>query len=162
MDASDRLPKHLLIGFALALGIYAAFFVGDQWVRTRKGAWEVTFQTNEAGHAQIQVSQPALGIANTRITFTGERATNTGEVRFNVPKQVIPFGTIKFEDLTYLPGSVAFDFFGHEVELLPRTLYLNKREHPWARETNFVLTAEQKLPREMSYDPRERKRRRRN
>jgi hypothetical protein len=159
MDSSDRLPKHLLIGFLLALGLYAVFFAGDQWTRSRKGPWEVRFTTNAQGEASIVVNQPKLGIADVSVTFAGETATNFGAVRFDVPRKALPFGTNKFEDLTYLPGSVAFGFFGHEVELLPRTLYLNKKEHPWVSGTNMVLLPGEKLPPEASYDPRKKKRR---
>ena len=159
MDSSDRLPKHLLIGFLIALGVYAIFFTGDQWLRVRKGAWAVSFQTNALGEAEILIGQPKLGIADVRVTFSGERATNAGAALFDAPKKSIPFGVIKFEDLTYLPGSVAFDFFGHEVELLPRTLYLNKQEHGWTPRTNFVLQPAQKLRPEMSFDPRQKRRR---
>ena len=31
----------------------------------------------------------------------------------------------------YLPGTLTFDFFGHQVELLPRVLIIDKEEHPW-------------------------------
>ena len=89
MDPSDRLPKHLLIGFLLALGLYAAFFAGDQWTRSRKGPWEVRFTTNAQGEASIVVSQPKLGIADVSVTFGGEAATNFGEVRFDVLQQFL-------------------------------------------------------------------------
>jgi hypothetical protein len=160
--AGDRLPKHLLIGFALALTLYAVIFMGDQWIRKRRGAWEVRFSTNEMGEAMIIVNQPALHITNVQILLRGESLSNINskELLFSVPQQTIPFGKIKFEDLTYLPGSVALDLFGHEIELLPRTLYLNKLEHPWVSNTNIVLTAEQKLRPEMTYDPRAKKRKR--
>jgi hypothetical protein len=36
-----------------------------------------------------------------------------------------------YEDLTFLPGVVTFDLFGHEVELLPRALIANKKQVPW-------------------------------
>ena len=157
-DSSDRLPKHLLIGFGLALIVYASFFSCDQYVRQRKGPWEVTFATNAAGWAQIEISQPNLAI-HSSVIFEGEKPTNTGSVKFDRPEQSIPFGKTKFEDLTYLPGGVAFDFFGHEVELLPRTLYLNKREHPWVRDEQITLKANEKLSPEMTYDPRKKKRR---
>lgn len=161
VDSSDRLPKHLLIAFFIALGIYVLFFAGDQWTRTHKGPWEVAFETNAQGEATIVVNQPKLGIADVRITFSGEQATNTGTVRFDKPRKPLPYGTNKFDDLTYQPGSVAFGFFGHELELLPRTLYLNKKEHPWVSGTNFVLKPDEKLPPEASYDPREKKKQRR-
>src|SRR5437879_13692919 len=120
--SGDKLPKHLLIGFGLALLVYVISFSCDQYIRQRKGPWNVVFGTNRLGWAQIEISQSALGIHST-IIFLGETTTNTGSLRFDRPSKPVPFGRVKFEDLTYLPGSVAFDLFGHEVELLPRTLY---------------------------------------
>lgn len=159
-SASDKLPRHLAIGFIAALLVYVTFFSCDQRLRQRKGPWEVSFQTNETGFAAIIVNQPALQITNVQIVFVGETVTNVdGSVFFQRPQQAIPFGKVKFEDLTYLPGSVAFDFFGHEVELLPRTLYLNKKEFPWKSGARHELTTDQKLPPEASYDPRKKKRR---
>ncbi len=156
---SDRLPKHLLIGFGLALFVYASFFSCDQYVRHRKGAWEVSFTTNNAGSAEIEILHPSLAIHST-VVFQGETATNSGVVKFDRPEKPIPFGKTKFEDLTYLPGSVVIDFFGHEVELLPRTLYLNKKEHPWVRDEVIELKTSDKLPPGMEYDARKNKRRR--
>jgi len=34
-------------------------------------------------------------------------------------------------DTTFLPGTVAFQLFGHEIELLPRVLIIDHEEHPW-------------------------------
>ena len=34
-------------------------------------------------------------------------------------------------DTTFLPGTLTFQFFGHEIELLPRVLVLDRQEHPW-------------------------------
>ena len=157
-NASDKLPRHLAIGFLIALAVYVSFFACDQRVRQRKGPWEVTFHTNAAGFAAITVNQRSLQLTNVQIVFSGETATNTGTVSFDRPQQQIPFGKVKFEDLTYLPGSVAFDFFGHEVELLPRTLYLNKKEVPWKSDTVFAVNSSEKLPPGASIDPRKKKR----
>ena len=158
MDRSDKLPRHLLIAFISALVIYAGFFTCDQAMRRRHGPWEVQFGTNDAGHAAITIQQPSLQITNVQVVFLGETATNSGNVVFYRPQLSIPFGKKKFEDLTYLPGSVAFDFFGHEVELLPRTLYINKKEHPWKAGAVYEVRADEKLPPSASYDPRKRKR----
>ena len=158
MNSPDRLPKHLLIGFGLALLIYAVFFTCDQRMRQRKGPWQVAFMTNTPGWATIQVKQSSLNI-DTTITFVNEAVATNGLVVFDKPGKQVPFGRVKFEDLTYLPGSVAFDFFGHEVELLPRTLYLNKREHSWAEKSVFELRPDEKMPPEMHHDPRKKKRR---
>jgi hypothetical protein len=154
---SDRLPKHLLIGFGLALLVYVSFFGCDQYVRHRKGAWEVNFTTNSMGFAEIEIVHPSLAIHST-VVFDGETATNSGMVKFDRPEKPIPFGKTRFEDLTYLPGSVVIDFFGHEIELLPRTLYLNKKEHPWVRDEVIRLKLNEKLPPEMNVDSRKRKR----
>ena len=54
----------------------------------------------------------------------------------------VPFGEWFFADLTYLPGTVTYNFFAedanasskgrrHEIELLPRGLVLNRKEYPW-------------------------------
>jgi hypothetical protein len=159
-SSSDKLPRHLLIAFCLALAIYCLFFSCDMALRKRKGPWEVQFHTNAAGHAAITVNQPTLHITNVQIVFLNEIATKTGRVTFDRPQQPLPFGKTKFEDLTYLPGSVAFDFFGHELELLPRTLYLNKKEQPWTPNSIHELTPSQKLPADASHDPRDKKKRR--
>jgi hypothetical protein len=162
MDSSDKLPRHLAIGFGLALLIYAVFFTCDQRIRHRKGPWEVAFGTNGMGLPAITVNQANVGVTNVQIVFGGESLSNAvggGRVVFDKPQQAIPFGKTKFEDLTYLPGSVAFDFFGHEVELLPRTLYLNKKEYPWKPGAVYELTPGEKLPPSASYDPRKKKRR---
>jgi hypothetical protein len=93
------------------------------------------------------VNQSSLNISNVQLVFVGERLTNSpGVVRFDRPLQPIPFGKTKFEDLTYLPGSVVFNFFGHEVELLPRTMYVNRKERAWSNGPIHLLTPAEKLP----------------
>jgi hypothetical protein len=34
-------------------------------------------------------------------------------------------------DPTFLPGTLTFRLFGHEIELLPRVLMLDHQEHLW-------------------------------
>jgi hypothetical protein len=157
---SDRLHRHLLIGFVLALALYLGVFSCDQRIRSRKGPWQVAFQMSSNGEPSIRIDQPFLSISNVQVIFAGETPTNSaGTVAFDRPGKPTPFGRVKFEDLTYLPGSVAFDFFGHEVELLPRTLYLNKQEQAWQSGAVHRLEAGQKLPPEMHYDPKKKNRR---
>lgn len=157
---SDNILKHAAIVFCIAVVGYALFFFADSFLRTRKGPWEVTFFATNATPA-IEVNQQNLGIRAVKIIFEGETATNQSvrTLVFRQPKQPLPFGKAKFEDLTYLPGSVAFDFFGHEVELLPRTLYLNKKEFRWESGKELRLLPTEKLPPEKFYDPVARKRR---
>jgi hypothetical protein len=137
--------KPVLVGLLLALAIYAGGFALDQHLRTRRGPWEVTFTNEPTGAPAIIVNHRNLNVANLRIVFLGETVTNGhGLVVFDVPQRPVPFGRVKFEDLTYLPGTVTFDFFGHEIELLPRTLYINRKAHPWRSNEDITLSTTEK------------------
>ena len=48
--------------------------------------------------------------------------------------------------LFVLPGVITFDLFGHEIELMPRTLVINKKEVPWKSESVIELWPTNKLP----------------
>jgi hypothetical protein len=138
--------RHLFIAFGLALLAYIGFYSCDRHLRVGKGAWEVTFMSTNGAPA-ILVNQPQLGISNVMVVLEGEAdPKRTNVVRFDVVQQPVPFGRIKFEDLTYLPGSVTFDLFGHEVELLPRTLIANKKEISWKSGSIQVLKPNEKVP----------------
>jgi len=81
------------------------------------------------------VNQTNLGITNLRITFPTEtnKIENTS-VSLSQPRQVpydIAFGQCVFMDTTFLPGTIVFDFFGHEIQLIPRVLTIDKKEIPW-------------------------------
>lgn len=138
---SSGLWKPVLAGLLLALAIYVGGFSFDQHLRKRHGPWQVTFETGPTGTPAVVVNQPKLHITNLKIEFAGETATNaSATVVFDVPERPVPFGRVKFEDLTYLPGTVTMDLFGHEVELLPRTLYINRKPHPWTSNRTITLT----------------------
>lgn len=118
--------------FVAVLALYLATFYGIERARLRKGPWEVDFQTNAQGAATLAVSQSRLGLTNVKIVIHGELVTNAlGHVSFDRVKQPTPFGRVIYEDLTFLPGVVTFDLFGHEIELLPRTLIADRRQVPW-------------------------------
>jgi len=137
---SNGFPKSFVL---LALAVFALYFVvfyGIEGCRRAKGPWEVTFATNEAGPLLV-VKQPQFQY-NCTITFPAETASATNlpqTVRFDRPKLTVPFGKVIYEDLMQLPGVVTFDLFGHEIELLPRTLIVNKRQVPWNSERSVVL-----------------------
>lgn len=138
--------KHFGFALLLAIVVYVCFFSCDTHLRHRKGAWRVEFGSN-AGEPMITINEPNLGIMNVRVVFIGEKTTNSAQtVEFNVPGKEIPFGRIKFEDLTYLPGSVVFDLFGHQVQLMPHTLTVNKRELPWKNGEAIQVRPGEKLP----------------
>src|SRR5512145_3229916 len=113
---------------------YLAAFNFIEYIRHRKGPWEVHFVSDSEGTPAIVVSPQQRQICSVRILFQGEKipkANLAQPVVFDRPSQTVPFGKVLQEDLRFLPGAVAFDLFGHEVELLPRTLIINRKEVPW-------------------------------
>jgi hypothetical protein len=141
--------KMVLLWFGGVLGIYLAVFYGIEHWRNRGGPWEVHFVSDAEGRPAIVVNQPWLRVQDVKIVFAGETAgrSNVGEtVRFNHPRLPVPFGRTKYEDLTQLPGVVTFEFFGHEIELLPRTLVVNRREVPWKSGNSLELSPADKVP----------------
>ena len=146
-----RSEKLKLIGIPLvgALVVYFGGYLTVEHLRHRKGPWEVAFTVTNAAPA-IRINQPHLGISNVVLVLAGEpvgsnfiNSTMTYVDPLNTPFPV-PHGRVIFEDLTFLPGTVTFDFNGHGVELLPRTLILNGKEHAWTAGTNITLTAAEK------------------
>ncbi len=143
---SEGTLKHFGIAFILALLVYVCFYSCDAHLRQRKGAWEVAF-SSEGGEPMILIQEPTLGIRNVKLIISGEKMTLAPvTVKFDAPGQPIPFGRTKFEDLTYLPGGVVFDLFGHEVQLMPHMLSINKKETPWQNDVTIRLQPAEKLP----------------
>lgn len=147
--------RSLIVAFAIVLGLYLAAFYGLEYRRHRKGPWEVIFSITN-GAPLVEVRQPRLGIERVRLSFGDERATNTTPaaqmVRFDAPRRPVPFGRVIYEDLTFLPGVVTFDLFGHEIELLPRALVVNRRRRPWRSGETILLRASEK-PAEPPHPP---------
>lgn len=120
----------------MVLAFYFGGFHGLEYLRVRKGPWELTFEPTSGGVAGsapvIVVNQPASGVSAVKLVFHGEHATNApGTVRFDGVEKNAIFGELIYEDLTFLPGVVTFNVFGHELELMPRVLVVNRREVPW-------------------------------
>lgn len=151
---SERLGKILLIGFGIALVIYIFAFSLIQNRRVTKGPWQVVFTTDSEGVPGLLVNQTKLKVSQ-RIIFPEQRLSQTNleqTLVFDDPtKTNAPFGEIVFQDLTFLPGTVTFNFFGHEIELLPRVLIVDKQERAWKTGDGFSVTGEGK------YKPRPRK-----
>jgi hypothetical protein len=129
---SDGFLKTFIVLALAVFGLYFVVFYGIEGCRHAKGPWEVTFSSNELGPV-VTVNQSNLN-RYAWIVFRGETtdATNLPQtVKFDRPKREMPFGKVIYEDLMQLPGVVTFDLFGHEIELMPRTLIVNKREVPW-------------------------------
>jgi hypothetical protein len=146
---SDGALKHFILAFVLALGCYALFYSSIEHRRIRKGPWEVTFTNNASGTPIVIVNQHKLAITNYLIAFPGESPPSTnalGKLLFSQPQPVpypVPFGKCLFMDTTFLPGTVTFQLFGHEIELLPRALIIDRQEHPWLSDSTITLHAAQ-------------------
>jgi len=133
----DNPIKHFVLAFLLALGFYALFYKAIEHRRTRKGPWEITFTTTGTNVPTLIINQHKLAITNVEIAFPEQLAPSTnalGDMKFTVPQPVpfpVPFGRCVFMDTTFLPGTVTFELFGHEIELLPRVLMIDHEERPW-------------------------------
>lgn len=150
-------PKSIVLLFPIVLVAYLGVFYGLEHLRHRKGPWEVEFRTNSQGEPTILVSQRDAGLNGATLVFHGEQTTNDpGRVVFDRVQQKAAFGKVIYEDLTFLPGVVTFDLFGHEVELLPRTLIVNKKEIPWTSGAIIDLWPTNK-PAEPPHPPKKRK-----
>lgn len=130
----DLRPRSIVLLLGVVAVLYAGVYWGIEHWRRYKGPWEVEFLADTAGQPSIVVRHPKLRVHQARMIFLGERLPLTNfaaRVRFDRPLQAVPFGRVIYEDLTALPGVVTFDLFGHEIELLPRVLVVNRRLVPW-------------------------------
>ena len=123
-------PKSIVAVFAAVLALYLGGFWGLEFLRTHKGPWEVGFEAG-SGTPSITVRQPTMGVKDVKLLFHGESTNGSGVVRFDAVQKNAVFGEVIYEDLTFLPGVVTFNLFGHEIELMPRVLVVNKKEIPW-------------------------------
>ena len=142
---ADGAFRHILLALVLAVICYAFFYRNIENRRIRKGPWQVTFTANTNQEALLVINQSKLAITNVQICFSGQPlpASNVSTTMvFNVPQPVpyeVPFGKCLFMDTTFLPGTVTFSLFGHEVELLGRVLVIDRQEHPWVSESAITL-----------------------
>ena len=140
--------KHFLFTFLLALGLYVIAYSAIEHRRVRNGPWRVTFSYGPTGFPEMIVNQPKLGLTNVQIAFTNQ-APNSNQINqsfiFDQPRPVpyeVPFGQCLFMDTTFLPGTVTFNLFGHEIELLPRVLIIDHQEHRWMSAEFIPLPSE--------------------
>lgn len=149
-EKSENVFKHAAIAFAIALVGYILFYSCDARLRSRHGPWIVDFLATTNQEPLLIINEPGLGIHDVKILLTGEKLTNgtpTGTFRFYSPTNLsLPYGRVRFHDLTYLPGTITLDMFGHEIEMLPRTLFINTKEVPWQNDITHVLSPTNKIP----------------
>jgi len=144
---SDNPIKHFAFAFTIALLIYFVAYSGIEHRRTRKGPWQVTFTKSSVNDPRIIINQPKLGLKNVEIIFVGGTSSITNTtLQFSQPRTVpyeAPFGRCVFMDTTFLPGTLTFQFFGHEIELLPRVMIVDHKEHPWRSDSTLTLRGDQ-------------------
>jgi len=141
---ADNPLKHFALAFVIALVGYVLVFYWIQHRRTRKGPWQVEFSDGQPGVHSLIVNQPTLSISNVRLIFAtstnspvpAARATSltNSTLFFREPRAVpfpLPFGQCIFMDTTFLPGTITMQCGGHEIELLPRVLIIDRQPHPW-------------------------------
>jgi hypothetical protein len=137
--------RHFVLAFLLALAGYIVFYQSIEHRRTRNGPWRVTFTTGSNDVPTIVIDQPRLAITNVQIRFAEETLAakdNPVTLLFGQPRPVpyeVPFGKCVFMDTTFLPGTVTFQLFGHEIEFLPRVLVIDRQEHRWQTGTTIAL-----------------------
>ena len=146
-------PRSIALCFILVLGLYLAIFYAMEYSNRRKGPWEVGFITDALGNPSITIYQPKLNISSVEIIFAAEKIQQTNlsqrllfDHAFSALPVAMPFGEVIYEDLRSLPGVITFNFFGHEVELLPRALIVNKKEISWKSELVLELSPTNKPP----------------
>jgi hypothetical protein len=127
--------KPILIVFLVTLLGYVAVFNWIEHGRRKSGPWQMTF-TEVAGVPAIVINQPALQLTNITIVFSGTPpSTNRPQtVAFEHGRPApfdLPFGKCVFVDAIFLPGTATCEIFSHEIQLLPRTLTIDRVEHPW-------------------------------
>ena len=144
--------KHFVLAFLLVLAGYIVLYRGIEHRRIRNGPWRVTFTTGSGHVPTIVVDQPRLALTNVQIRFAGDTLSRTNApvtLVFGEPRPVpyeVPFGKCVFMDTTFLPGTVTFELFGHEIELLPRALIIDRQDHPWQPDATITLPRAQPAP----------------
>ncbi len=149
---SDRLWKHVAFTFAIALLVYVVAYKSIEHRRNRAGPWQVTFTRDTSGNPALIINQPGLAITNLQISFANESALATNlpqTIRFDQPHKVpfdLPLGKCIFMDTTFLPGTIVFKMYGHEIQLIPRVLTIDGKEIAWQSNTNVALAAHASRP----------------
>ena len=149
MQPPDNILKHVALVGVIAVVGYFSLYALDTHLRARKGPWEVTFAVETNGTPFLLVNQPALGVRDVKVRFTGEHSLLTNApvtVRFTEPNTRPAFGELRFQDATYLPGTVTLLAFNHEVEFIQRGLVLDRQERAWQPGLTVELTPTNQAP----------------
>lgn len=118
-----------------ALAFYVVAWSFLQWSRTHRGAWEYAFTPTGPTEMVVEIRQKSLGIDGVKLTFEGlsaeDQLPEPVTVEFNDVTVEPPVGTLFYHDLMSLPGVVNLSLFGHQIETLPRGLFIDGEEWAW-------------------------------
>jgi hypothetical protein len=133
----------LRVGLVSLIG-YIAVFSWMENNRRKDGPWEITF-TQVDNSPVLLVNHAKLGLTNVTIVFPAAVATTNAAqtIRFEhgrVAPFDLPFGKCVFLDTLYLPGTVTMETFGHLIQVLPRTMTIDRVERPWSSGEKILLT----------------------
>jgi hypothetical protein len=147
---AERTLKKFFGIFIATLFLYVTIYGGCEAYRVRNGAWHLTFDKQPDGTPVLRIEHPRLLTGGpVSIRFPGENAprVTNGPITYVYSRpdtNSTPFGPMFFVDTTQLPGTVALGAFGHVVEMVPRTLFVDFKEVPWVAGTNLTLLPESK------------------
>ena len=153
MNDSEQTPpliKRLPATFIATLFLYVTLYGACEMKRRQGGPWNVTFATSN-GVPELRIEHPkVLGPLPVTLRFPGETPSRTDlpitAVFSNPITNSMPFGPVIFVDSTLLPGTVTLNCFGHVVEIVSRTLFLDFHEVAWVPGTNITVSAGTKPP----------------
>lgn len=128
----EGILKHIAAALVIAVVFYFVTFTWIQRRRAANGPWEVTFRADAAGVPALSIFESKLNISKT-LRFPRDRTTPnlSRTITFGQDTPDLPFGDMVYQDPTFLPGTVTMGLFGHQIELLPRVLIIDKAEYPW-------------------------------
>jgi len=136
--------------FGIILAVYCLVFVLDGFLRKRKGPWKVSFEKAQPGEVTIRISHEKLNIHDSQIRIQASPKTlasfTNATVDFRSPADLPPVGQVLYTDLTFLPGVVTLEIEGQDIELLPRSLVVNRTARGWNFSTPILLTPKDRLP----------------
>lgn len=146
--------------FIATLFFYITFYGGCMACRRKGGPWAITQDKLPDGTPIVKIEHHLiLSNAPVILQFPGEvapaRFTNHPFLRlYTQPNtNALPYGPVVFLDTTFLPGNVTLDVFGHLVEMIPRTLFIDGKEVGWHPGTNIIVSPSYKLPLEARPKP---------
>jgi len=143
----DRLWRHLAIALAGAVLVYAVVFAWLEHRRVRLGPWEVTFVHEPPDTPRLSIHHQKLGISDVTVILPINPAAAVTNVTLQFgPGRVVPFdvplGECTYQDPLFLPGVVALELEGQQVQMFPRALKVNGVDHQWESGLTIEATAE--------------------